>query len=214
KEVQTPRASSTSSFETWRSRLRPRRSRMRSPPAKPISASGGGITERSSISPTAFPMRSPGRAARRSCSRATTFRRPMSPQRGSHSAADAAKTSGANERPAGMKSFALALGGGGARGLAQIAVLEAIDEMGVKPVAIAGTSIGALVGAAYAAGMSAKDIRRHVIAVAHDPGEIWRRLIAARAGSLGDLFAGAFGQATQLDAEKFCAQFLPPEVPA
>ena len=113
-----------------------------------------------------------------------------------------------------MKSFALALGGGGARGLAHIAVLEALDEMGVKPAAIAGTSIGALVGAAYAAGMSAKDIRRHVIAVAHDPGEIWRRLIAARAGSLSDLFTGAFGQATQLDAEKFCAQFLPPEVPA
>jgi NTE family protein len=113
-----------------------------------------------------------------------------------------------------MKSFAIALGGGGARGLAHIAVLEAIDEMGVKPAVIAGTSIGALVGAAYAAGMSAKDIRRHVIAVAHDPGEIWRRLIAARAGSLSDLFAGAFGQATQLDAEKFCAQFLPKEVPA
>ena len=55
-----------------------------------------------------------------------------------------------------MKSFALALGGGGARGLAHIAVLEALDEMGVKPAAIAGTSIGALVGAAYAAGMSAK----------------------------------------------------------
>ena len=107
-----------------------------------------------------------------------------------------------------MKSFALALGGGGARGLAHIAVLEALDEMGAKPAAIAGTSIGALVGAAYAAGMSAKDIRRHVIAVAHDPGEIWRRLIAARAGSLSDLFTGAFGQATQLDAEKFCAQFL------
>jgi NTE family protein len=118
------------------------------------------------------------------------------------------------ESEAGMKSFAIALGGGGARGLAHIAVLEAIDEMGVKPTAIAGTSIGALVGAAYAAGMSAKDIRRHVIAVAHDPGEIWRRLIAARAGSLSDLFAGAFGQATQLDAEKFCAQFLPKEVPA
>ena len=34
--------------------------------------------------------------------------------------------------------------------------------MGVKPVAIAGTSIGALIGAAYAAGMSGKDIRHHV----------------------------------------------------
>jgi NTE family protein len=79
-----------------------------------------------------------------------------------------------------MKSFALALGGGGARGLAHVSVLEAIDEMGVKPAAIAGTSIGALVGAAYAAGMRAKDIRRHVIAVAHDPGEIWRSRAPAR----------------------------------
>ena len=63
-----------------------------------------------------------------------------------------------------MKTFALALGGGGARGLAHIAVIEALDEMGVKPVAIAGTSIGALIGASYASGMSGKDIRHHVIA--------------------------------------------------
>ena len=35
------------------------------------------------------------------------------------------------------KTFALALGGGGARGLAHIAVLEALDDMGRKPVAIA-----------------------------------------------------------------------------
>ena len=41
-----------------------------------------------------------------------------------------------------------------------------------------------------------------------------RRLMASRAGTLADLFAGAFGQATQLDAEKFCAQFLPEAVPA
>jgi NTE family protein len=112
-----------------------------------------------------------------------------------------------------MKTFALALGGGGARGLAHISVLEALDELGVKPAAIAGTSIGALIGAAYAAGMRGKDIRRYVIALAHNPGEITRRLIAARAGRLADLFAGAFGQATQLDAEKFCAQFLPEAVP-
>ena len=70
-----------------------------------------------------------------------------------------------------MKTFALALGAGGARGLAHIAVLEALDEMGVKPVAVAGTSIGALIGAACAAGMSGKDIRRHVLAIAHGRGE-------------------------------------------
>jgi NTE family protein len=113
-----------------------------------------------------------------------------------------------------MKSFALALGGGGARGLAHIAVIEALDELGVAPAAIAGTSIGALVGAAYAAGMRGKDIRRYVIGLAHNRGEITRRLIAARAGTLADLFTGAFGNATQLDAEKFCAQFLPDAVPA
>ena len=60
-----------------------------------------------------------------------------------------------------MKSFALALGGGGARGIAHIAVLEAIDELGVRPVAIAGTSIGAFVGAGYAAGVSGRDMRRY-----------------------------------------------------
>ena len=112
------------------------------------------------------------------------------------------------------KTFALALGSGGARGLAHIAVIEALDDMGVKPAAIAGTSIGALIGAAYAAGMRGRDIRHHVIAFAHNRGETMRRLIAARAGTLADLFAGAFGQATQIDAEKFCAQFLPQAVPA
>lgn len=112
-----------------------------------------------------------------------------------------------------MKTFALALGGGGARGLAHIAVVEALDELGVKPTAIAGTSIGALMGAAYAAGMGGKELRRYVLALAHTPGEIMRRLIAARAGTLAHLFTGAFGQATQIDAEKFCTQFLPKAVP-
>src|SRR5262249_2599368 len=110
-----------------------------------------------------------------------------------------------------MKSFALALGGGGARGLAHIAVIEALDEMGVKPTAIAGTSIGALVGAAYAAGMCGKDIRHHVIAFAHDWGQTRRRLMTARAGNLGDLWR--LSQATQIDPEKFCEQFMPAQVP-
>jgi len=113
-----------------------------------------------------------------------------------------------------MKTFALALGSGGARGLAHIAVLEALDDMGVKPVAIAGASIGALIGAGYAAGMSGRDIRRHVLGIAHHPTETRRRLLAARSGSFADLLSGAFGQATQLDPEKFCAQFLPDSVPS
>lgn len=57
--------------------------------------------------------------------------------------------------------MALALGGGGARGIAHIHALSAFDELGIRPSAIAGTSIGAILGAAYAAGMSAADIRAH-----------------------------------------------------
>ena len=113
-----------------------------------------------------------------------------------------------------MKSVALALGSGGARGLGHIAVIEALDDLGVKPVAVAGASIGALIGAAYAAGMRGKDIRHYAIALAHGRGEIRRRLMQSRAGTLSDFFAGAFSQATQMDAEKFCAQFLPEQVPA
>ena len=116
-------------------------------------------------------------------------------------------------RAAREKSFALALGGGGARGLAHIAVLEALDEMGRKPVAIAGTSIGSLIGAAYAAGMSGKQIRRFVIRLAHNRAEVFRRLIATRAGTFANLFSLGFGSATLVDAEKFCRQFLPDDVP-
>jgi NTE family protein len=111
------------------------------------------------------------------------------------------------------KSFALALGGGGARGLAHIAVLEALDEIGRRPAAIAGTSVGALIGAAYAAGMSGKEIRRFVIRLAHDRAEVFRRLIATRAGTFANLVSLGFGSATLVDAEKFCEQFLPERVP-
>ena len=71
-----------------------------------------------------------------------------------------------------VKSFALALGAGGARGLAHVAVFEALDEMGLRPAAIAGSSIGAVAGALYAAGMTGKAIHRHVIDLAHDRAEV------------------------------------------
>ena len=111
------------------------------------------------------------------------------------------------------KSLALALGGGGARGLAHIAVLEVLDDMGITPKVISGTSIGALIGGCYAAGMSGRDIRRHAVALAHDRGEVFRRLMLARAGSFANLFTSGFGGATQVDGEKFCDQFLPAAVP-
>jgi NTE family protein len=110
------------------------------------------------------------------------------------------------------KTVALALGGGGARGLAHIAALEAFDELGVKPVALAGTSIGAVFAAAYAAGMSGKAIHHHVASMARSRAKLVRRLIGARVRVLPNLFAG-FRSATLIDAEKLCARFLPDGLP-
>ena len=112
-----------------------------------------------------------------------------------------------------MKTFALALGAGGARGLAHIAVFEALDELGVRPAAIAGSSIGALAGAVYAAGMSGKAIRRYVIDLAHNRTEVWRRVMMARAGTFSEMFGGDFAAAWRLDAELVVQQFLPDLVP-
>jgi NTE family protein len=46
----------------------------------------------------------------------------------------------------------LALGSGSARGWAHIGVIRGLEEAGIRPDVVCGTSIGALVGAAYAAG--------------------------------------------------------------
>ena len=55
-----------------------------------------------------------------------------------------------------------ALGGGGARGLAHLLVLEVFDEFGIQPKSISGASIGAILGALYASGIKAREIREYV----------------------------------------------------
>ena len=107
-----------------------------------------------------------------------------------------------------MKTFALALGAGGARGLAHIAIVEALDEMGVKPAAIAGSSIGAVIGAGYAAGLTGRAMRRHLIPLAHNRAEVMRRVIGARAVAWSDLLGAGFGNPLVVDAAKFYDAFL------
>lgn len=109
--------------------------------------------------------------------------------------------------------IALALGGGGARGLAHICVLEAFDELGVRPVAIAGTSIGAIIGAAYAAGIPATALRQHVLEVTKRPAETMAQLLRARVGRVADLFKGMLANPVLIDAEIFLDLFWPRAVP-
>lgn len=74
----------------------------------------------------------------------------------------------------------LVLGGGGARGLAHIPVLEAFDDLGIKPCCIAGCSIGALIGGAYAAGLSAEEVRTHVIELLATRRELWKKIFSVK----------------------------------
>lgn len=58
------------------------------------------------------------------------------------------------------RGISLALGGGGARGLAHIGVLKVLDQAGIPIAAIAGTSMGAIVGALYLRGISPEEMAR------------------------------------------------------
>jgi NTE family protein len=60
------------------------------------------------------------------------------------------------------KRIGLALGGGGARGLAHIGVLKALEREKIPIDLIVGTSIGALVGGAYASGTNPDELQRRV----------------------------------------------------
>ena len=106
------------------------------------------------------------------------------------------------------------MGGGGARGIAHIAILEAFDELGVKPRALAGTSIGAIIGAAYAAGIDAKQLRAHTIAVMRKRSEVMGKLLKARVGRFTDLVLRGLGNPVLLDAEIFLEMFWPEAMPA
>ncbi|MCJ8143582.1 patatin-like phospholipase family protein [Ancylobacter sp. A5.8] len=115
-------------------------------------------------------------------------------------------------RPPGGPTIGVALGSGGARGLSHILVLEALDELGVRPVAMSGTSIGALVGAAYCAGMPGRDIRHLALSLLRNRRETMGRLLTARVGRIKDLFGG-LGNPVLIDAERFVDAFLPEVVP-
>jgi len=56
------------------------------------------------------------------------------------------------------RKVGLALSGGGARGAAHVGVLKVLEELGIQPDYIAGTSMGAIVGGLYASGLSPAEI--------------------------------------------------------
>ena len=106
---------------------------------------------------------------------------------------------------------AIALGGGGARGIAHVLALEALDEMGICPVAIAGTSMGAIIGAAYAAGIEGRSIRTHILRVLRNRSDVMSKLLRARV--VADLVLRGRGNPVLLDPEICLDLFWPTAMP-
>lgn len=69
-----------------------------------------------------------------------------------------------------VSNFGLALGGGGAKGLAHIVFLQELERWGLRPRHVTGTSVGAIVGAFYCAGVSPAAMRELILKVR------WRQL--------------------------------------
>lgn len=79
-----------------------------------------------------------------------------------------------------MKKIGLTLGGGGAKGFAHIPILEVFDELGITPCCITGTSIGAVLGALYASGHSAKDIVEMTEQLVISRSDSFKKIISSR----------------------------------
>ena len=87
-----------------------------------------------------------------------------------------------------QKRIGIALSGGAVRGLAHIGVIKVLQEVGIKPAVVAGTSVGSIVGAAFAAGMDWRDLADMARSI------FWPRLLHGRS------------------LETFSSRYLPPSI--
>lgn len=123
-----------------------------------------------------------------------------------------AETASDDRDPRREPTFAIAFGGGGARGLAHIHVIEALDELGIRPVAISGSSIGAIMGAGMAAGMSGRAIHDHARSILCRRSEVAARMWRARPYSFVEMVAGR-AHIAQFNVERILRSFLPAAIP-
>jgi len=107
--------------------------------------------------------------------------------------------------------FGLALGGGGARGLAHIKILQVIDEFGIKPKVISGTSMGALVGCLYASGMNGLEIEDYAKDLFSKRTELIKRLYGNRPNKWVSLIN--LRTPSILNAEAFFQMLMPENLP-
>ncbi len=110
------------------------------------------------------------------------------------------------EPGAGVK-FGLALGGGGAKGLAHIGVLRVLEEHGLVPDLVAGTSMGALVGALYGFMGGASEVDKYALGFENTDLSRYLSLRVSSSGLISDrrvrkLLEEAFGSAKIEDLKR------------
>jgi len=113
-----------------------------------------------------------------------------------------------------MTTIALVLGAGGARGIAHIHALQAFDDLGVRPTLIAGTSIGAIIGAGYCAGMTGDAVETYVRHSLEDRKRLITKAFQVRPSSIKDFFADGGLRLGELNLESILSVFLPAAIPA
>ena len=111
-----------------------------------------------------------------------------------------------------LPTVAVAFGGGGARGLAHIHIIETLDELGIRPVAISGSSMGAIMGTGMAAGMSGAEIREHALTTVGNKTAVVARIWGLRPATVRDAVAKGI-RIGQFNLERILKAFLPSELP-
>lgn len=103
------------------------------------------------------------------------------------------------------RRIGLTLGGGGVRGLAHVGVLEVLDELGLEPCIISGTSMGAVIGALYASGLSGRAIRELIHSHAVLKSDSWPDLFKKKSELLKwvDAFSLDLGSGGLINTDKF-----------
>lgn len=105
-----------------------------------------------------------------------------------------------------LPHIGLALGGGGARGLAHITVLEVVEELKLPIACLSGTSIGSIIGWGIASGLSAVQMREIAISTFLDTREVASRAWKMRPKGWSGLLQGL---GTQLDPNAVLEAFMP-----
>jgi NTE family protein len=112
-----------------------------------------------------------------------------------------------------MVKIALALGAGGARGLAHIHAIAALDELGVTATAVAGSSIGSIIGATYCSGMRADEMIELIDETLKNPLALVRDMFRIGPDTLGTFFKEGGPRIGELNLERILEGLLPDSIP-